>query len=202
MLQQLNFAASHYERHPNNIHQNTIVNSYVSRTTHAKAVALNALNSEEVADLMNIMPELLMRARVPDCYIEPFVLYQQYIHSLCALNSASTENDLHLVRVALKNLISSLMKLDFTTPLSLNVPGENAADNDGEHRDDVNDDDDDDRERFDDIGNDDVENDPEQPSSVNWLLPKVLVTFFCLNQQIALSISRNLRMFCTSKHSG
>jgi hypothetical protein len=162
--------------------QRRIVNSYTSRRTKRHAVALNSLNSEEIDNVMRIMPELLLVSRLPTPYIKPFVYYQQYLDDLNSINNATTDQQCDAIRRKFVRLVTSLQALDFTNLIG-NVANNDAVDDGG---DDANEDDDDDDEDEDErqtadnvVADDDQDDDDNDEDNVtrqsNWLKPKVLV---------------------------
>jgi hypothetical protein len=194
----VNDAAKNYPRHPNLIHQNRIVNSYTSRQTKRHAVALNALNSQEIDHLMRIMPEVLLCAGIPPAYITPFVIYMQYLERLKTIDNNTSDAQCDETHELLRSLIATLQSLDFTT-----LSGEIDNDDDDNNNDDQHDSSDDDRRR-DGNDTDDEEQQEDVAKQPNWLFPKALVKTrpYLFSQKMTILIGRmNLlwRMRCKTR---
>lgn len=139
---------------------------------------------------MQIMPEVLFVAGIPPAYIEPFVMYLQYLEQLKTINNNTTDAQSNEIRDSLKNLTTTLQRLDFT---SLSGVIDNDDNNEHEDSDEEEEDDDDDNNRrlSDDDDNEDDDESDDAARQPNWLFPKMLVTKQTKKQQHSNNTIRN-----------
>jgi hypothetical protein len=113
IIGRFNDAVRDYPRHPNIIHQNLVVQTYVSKQTGGRAVGMMPLSSEETSQLLRILPETLLIAKVEPAYIEPIIELQLYVDELHALSTAPSAAAALAVRQRLASVLRKLRALDY-----------------------------------------------------------------------------------------
>jgi hypothetical protein len=152
----------------------------MSMKTRKPVVCLTALTSEEIDNLMRILPTVLLQIGVNGEYIKPFVLFIRYQTELEQIRSNSTEEQCNRARRWLQRFVEKVIQLDydvnnepdiFDTITSNNTSTNPNDDDDDSHE--MNDESD--TEEEDDAAQEDEEEDDDEGNQPNWLFPKILV---------------------------